>query len=140
MEINQELHEEAALAKNYQNAGTAYRQLGNYEEAKLMFEKSIEINESRGSMLDVAWTLGSFARSQEMQEKFDMAIEKRMRAAKIYADLKDYESQVTQLSSAGELHERLGNVVASKECYKKIVEIYKTIDNAEKIKEWQKRL
>ena len=67
IEINRELGEDASLANNYQNSGTAYRQMGSHSEAKIMFEMSMEINESRGAMSDVAWTLGSYARSLEMQ-------------------------------------------------------------------------
>jgi tetratricopeptide (TPR) repeat protein len=140
MDINQELGEAAALANNYQNTGTAYRQMGDHSEAKKMFEKAMEINKSLGAMSNVAWTMGSLARSQEMQEKLEMAIETRMRAAQIYADMGDHESHVNQLSSAGDLHERLGNPAAAKECYKKIVEVYETINNAEEAEKWRRKI
>jgi tetratricopeptide (TPR) repeat protein len=112
-----------AISNQLGNLGTAYINLGEYQEAIKCFEQVLMISQKENKLGSVALSLGNLGVCYVSLSQYRKAIELYERALILSRELNDKDGECTNLGNLGNVYDRLGETPKAIEYHKQALEI-----------------
>jgi predicted ATPase/serine/threonine protein kinase/Tfp pilus assembly protein PilF len=129
MRIYQELGDKAGVATTSTHMAVAYRDQGNFEEARALFEETIRMWEEAGDPVSVAHTTSNLADVVRAQGDYETARSLHRECLSIFRRLGDRAGMAWSLNHQGDVAREQGDPAAAGSLYDQALAMFRELED-----------